>query len=51
MPVEIKELVIRTMVADDDESEEGGSSAVDENEIVEECVRQVLVILNRKNER
>jgi len=50
MPVEIKELVIRTMVADDDESEEG-ASAVDENEIVEECVRQVLVILNRKNER
>ena len=57
MPVEIKELVIRTVVnaeAPTANDELGGSnqSAGFENEaIVQECVRQVLNIIARKGER
>ncbi len=61
MPVEIKELVIRTVVASsaDDASDGGGddgpaaaiSAGASTDEIVQECVRQVLRILARDKER
>ena len=61
MPVEIKELVIRTVVASstDDASDEDGegspaaatSAGASTDEIVQECVRQVLRILARDKER
>ena len=47
MPIEVKELVIRAVVAGKDgETEPPGNNA-----IVEECVRQVLKILKRSEER
>lgn len=61
MPVEIKELVIRTVVsgpaADAGEGDDGDSPAAaaaagtSTDEIVQECVRQVLRILARDKER
>jgi hypothetical protein len=62
MPVEIKELVIRAVVkaAKDPMDEAGGSAeaaaaaprdAAGTEDIVQECVRQVLHILARKKER
>ena len=57
MPVEIRELVIRATVAaraDDVEIEnriEPGPPQVDEAAIVQECVRQVMRILRKKEER
>jgi len=63
MPVEIKELVIRTVVgkgaAEPGEYEAGGASAAAASpadsgateEIVQECVRQVLRILAKQKER
>ncbi len=60
MPVEIRELVIRTIVtssreAEDDEAAHAtsrGSSAVsDQDAVVQECVRQVLRILRKERER
>jgi len=50
MPIEIKELIIRTNI-----SEPGEGTAEINNErvkhIIEECVSQVLEILKRKKER
>ena len=58
MPVEIRELVIRTVVtaADDDKSDSGGGlsgggSLSETDAIVQECVRQVLKILRKERER
>lgn len=63
MPVEIKELVIRTVVgsgaAERAESAAGGTAAAAASlsdtggteEIVQECVRQVLRVLNKYKER
>ena len=63
MPVEIKELVIRTVVGKGDAAPEddeiGGASAVEASlpdsggteKIVQECVRQVLRILAKDKER
>jgi len=51
MSIEIKELVIRTAIAANDDDDAGTSNAVDNDSIIEECVRQVLVIMERKNER
>lgn len=60
MPVEIRELVIRTVVApsrDDDEQESGGGSGLAQDSlsgqdaVVAECVRQVLRILRKERER
>jgi hypothetical protein len=63
MPIEIRELVIRTTVSDSggsaSESRSSGAStrysaAVEQPDmqaIVEECVRQVLEILARRQER
>jgi hypothetical protein len=60
MPVEIKELVIRTVVAPEASPARGEERAADApsvpraaggEELVEECVRQVLRVLERKKER
>jgi hypothetical protein len=52
MPVEIRELVIRAAVdAQDSDAPQGRLSAEEREEIVEECVRQVLRILKKKAER
>jgi len=58
MPVEIKELIIRTVVAPEasEAPGEGGgpvpvSGAAGREEVVEECVRQVLRVLARSKER
>ena len=59
MPVEIKELVIRAVVnntqssADDDESGQSADSggSLDNDVIVQECVRQVMQLLARNRER
>jgi hypothetical protein len=59
MPIEIKELVIRTVVGDargaaDSRAEESSGAAADTSstdEIVHECVRQVLRVLSQDKER
>ncbi|MEM9903565.1 MAG: DUF5908 family protein [Cyanobacteria bacterium P01_D01_bin.44] len=56
MPVEVRELIIRTTVVNpsgEDASESATSSGEDsiENSIVAACVAQVLKILERKRER
>ncbi len=55
MPVEIKELVIRavtTLEAEDSERlPQRQESSNDKDAIVQECVRQVLRILKKKEER
>ena len=55
MPVEIRELVIRattTLAArDSDEAPETQEPIDDKQAIIQECVRQVLRILQQKKER
>jgi hypothetical protein len=56
MPVEIKELVIRAVIKDENKSDQANGSAFqpdlfDQQAIVEACVKQVLKILKRKQER
>lgn len=49
MPVEIKELVIRAVLKED--TNIVSKDAVDNDRVVQECVTQVLKILNKKNRR
>lgn len=58
MPVEIRELVIRATAVDSDEERElsedlssRSTSSESRDRLVEECVRQVLEILRRREER
>lgn len=52
MPIEIKELVIRAVVDNPDErAATAAPDQVDVGAIVEECVRQVLRVLKRQQER
>lgn len=55
MPVEIKELVIRAVTRADDSETENDSqtkdSAVDQDAMIQACVKQVLRILQKKKER
>ncbi|MCA9988253.1 MAG: hypothetical protein KDE09_07725 [Anaerolineales bacterium] len=57
MPIEIRELVIRATVQDDEapaDADTQAATSLDEEaveKIVAECVRQVLEILARKDER
>ena len=57
MPVEIRELVIRAITSPDRASESSESSSqaqiseVERETIIQECVRQVLRILQKKKER
>ena len=64
MPIEIKEFVIHTVVVENSESRQGGAGMVgsgtstggsqnDQNRqrLIEDCVRQVLAILQRQKDR
>ena len=54
MPVEIRELVIRAVTTSDSETETilpTQGSQTDREEIVQECVKQVLRILKKEKER
>lgn len=54
MPVEIKELIIRTnIVADQGRSSKGGKQLTDKEkrELIDSCVNQVVKIIERKGER
>jgi hypothetical protein len=55
MPVEIRELVIRAVVKNEQNSSQNTETELhqsqDKQAIIEECVKQVLKILKRKQER
>ena len=51
MPIEIRELVIKATVSENQSSEGGGEVAESSEEIVKACVEQVLEILKDKQER
>jgi hypothetical protein len=55
MPVEIKELIIRAVVAEQPDEDSpvppGPGEVSDRQTIVEECVRQVLRVLKNSKER
>lgn len=53
MPVEIRELIIRAVVQETKKPGEGGAApanAPDAEQIIDECVRQILKILKAKGE-
>lgn len=51
MPIEVKELIIRTII-DDSSKNEGGPSPhpIDEEKVIERCVKQVLKVLDKREE-
>ena len=55
MPVEIRELIIRAVVTEDQEDTEGAPAAQrqgeDQDTIVAACVKQVLQILRKTKDR
>jgi hypothetical protein len=55
MPVEIRELVIRAVVTDPrnqgKKAKDGKEPSTDKELVIEECVRQVLKMLKKKEER
>jgi hypothetical protein len=52
MPIEIKELVIRAVVDDDDDARAAPTLSKQETaRLVEACVREVLRIVNESKER
>ena len=54
MPVEIRELIIRAVVQETKKPSEGGTSPTnipDAEQIIDECVKQILKILKVKGER
>jgi hypothetical protein len=51
MAVEIKELIIKAVVADSESASAGASNDSDRDRIVQECVDQVLKILKRTSNR
>jgi hypothetical protein len=51
MAVEIKELIIKAVVADGESSATGGTVDSDHDRIVQECVDQVLKILKKRSNR
>jgi hypothetical protein len=55
MPVEIRELVIKAVTAletkDDDAKPEVIQSSLNQEAIIQECVRQVMSILKKNEER
>jgi hypothetical protein len=53
MPIEIRELVIRTHVVDDrtQDKRKKKQTTLDEHQIVERCVEKVVKIMNKKMER
>lgn len=56
MPLEIRELIIRTQIISDETqnalaSQQLHSEAVDTKEIVDQCVEKILKVLKKKMER
>ena len=55
MPVEIKELVIKAEIGNSRQeapaSAASGSPAQEQDKLIQECVRQVLEIIDRRKER
>lgn len=51
MPVEIRELVIRAVVAPAADDDEPPPSRIDEARLVQRCVDEVLKALRRRQER
>ncbi len=53
MPVEVKELVIKAVVDEQtkNEKKKKPSEKIDRDEIIEDCVEQVLEILKKEKER
>lgn len=55
MPIEIRELIIRTTIVNNADSDQGGArlspAPEDDQAIINACVDQVLKILARKRER
>ncbi len=52
MPIEIKELVIKAVVAADQDDRGGAASSEEANaELIESCVREVLRVLKRSKGR
>ncbi|WP_299183402.1 DUF5908 family protein [uncultured Aquimarina sp.] len=54
MAVEIKEIVIRAIISDASQADEGSQSLdsrKEQGDVVQECVHQVLKILKKKNLR
>ena len=53
MPIQVNELIIRTIIDTEGDRKRTppASEAVDKTQIVEECVEQVLEILENKRER
>jgi hypothetical protein len=51
MPIIINEIEIIVSVADGEASSADANSASSKEEIIKECVEQVMAIINSKNER
>ena len=53
MPIEIRELIIRTHISDEDRvaKKSTGSRSYNEREIIERCIEKILRRLNKKGER
>jgi hypothetical protein len=54
MPVIVRELVVRANVSENRRDEAGGPASMDQNareELIKECVDQVMEILKQKTER
>lgn len=52
MAIEIRELIIKAIVVDNDDDDEGsGQVEIDKDAIVQECVDQVLKIIKKNNLR
>ncbi|MEM7061816.1 MAG: DUF5908 family protein [Cyanobacteria bacterium P01_B01_bin.77] len=51
MPLEIRELVIKTTISDGESAQGASSGNADQAALIAECVEQVLAILREKSER
>jgi hypothetical protein len=57
MPVQINEMIIKANIIEPDEKEKkteeksSGSAGGNKEEIIKECVEQIMEILNNKNQR
>lgn len=54
MPLEIRELIIKAVVSDPSEEQNSGGgsdSAIAQEDIIRQCVEQVMAILKEKQER